>query len=73
MPKSKDGVRKSSDDLIQKNMVYNSKNVTQIKLALNKQTDSDIINHLNKQPKKQTYIKKLIRADMEGSDKKNET
>lgn len=69
MPKSKDGVRKSSDDLIQKNMVYNSKNVTQIKLALNKQTDSDIINHLNKQPKKQTYIKKLIRADMEGGEK----
>ena len=69
MPKSKDGVRKSSDDLIQKNMVYNSKNVTQIKLALNKQTDSDIINHLNIQPKKQTYIKKLIRADMEGGEK----
>lgn len=68
MPKSKDGVRKSSDDLIQKNMVYNSKNVTQIKLALNKQTDSDIINHLNKQPKKQTYIKMLIRADMEGGE-----
>lgn len=69
MPKSKDGVRKSSDDLIQKNMVYNSKNVTQVKLALNKQTDSDIINHLNKQPKKQTYIKLLIRADMEGGTK----
>lgn len=69
MPKSKDGVRKSSDDLIQKNMVYNSKNVTQVKLALNKQTDSDIINHLNKQPKKQTYIKMLIRADMEGGEK----
>ena len=69
MPKSKDGVRKSSDDLIQKNMAYNSENVTQIKLALNKQTDSDIINHLNKQPKKQTYIKMLIRADMEGGGK----
>ena len=28
-------------------------------------TDSDLWNHIQSQPKKQTYIKNLIRADME--------
>lgn len=28
-------------------------------------TDSDLWNHIQNQPKKQTYIKNLIRADME--------
>ena len=28
-------------------------------------TDADLLEHINKQPKKQTYIKDLIRADME--------
>lgn len=27
-------------------------------------TEADLIDHLNKQPAKQTYIKDLIRADM---------
>ena len=30
-------------------------------------SDTDILDHLNKQPKKQTYIKELIRRDMEKS------
>lgn len=29
-------------------------------------TEADLLEHLNKQPKKQTYIKDLIRADMKG-------
>ena len=28
-------------------------------------SDADLIDHINRQPKKQTYIKDLIRADME--------
>ena len=28
-------------------------------------TESDLLEYINKQPKKQTYIKELIRADME--------
>lgn len=33
-------------------------------------TEADLIAHLEKQPKKQTYIKDLIRADMERKDNK---
>ena len=29
-------------------------------------TEMDLLEHINKHPKKQTYIKQLIRADMEG-------
>lgn len=32
-------------------------------------TESDLIEHIEKQPKKQTYIKDLIRADIENSSK----
>lgn len=28
-------------------------------------TEADILEHINKQPKKQTYIKNLIRKDMQ--------
>lgn len=28
-------------------------------------TEADLIDHINKQPKKQTYIKQLIRDDIE--------
>lgn len=31
--------------------------------------EADILAHTNNQPKKQTYIKKLIRADMERGEK----
>lgn len=30
-------------------------------------TEADILEHINKQPKKQTYIKNLIRKDMQSS------
>lgn len=30
-------------------------------------TEADLIEHIEKQPKKQTYIKELIRKDMEKS------
>lgn len=33
-------------------------------------TDADLWEYLNSQPKKQTYIKQLIRADMEQNESK---
>ena len=30
-------------------------------------TEADILEHINKQPKKQTYIKNLIRKDMQST------
>ncbi len=43
---------------------YNAKNVKQIKLNLNKKTDADIIEHLEKTDNVQGYIKNLIRRDL---------
>ena len=43
---------------------YNEANVKQIKMNLNRKTDTDIIEHLSKQPNMQGYIKNLIRQDM---------
>lgn len=43
---------------------YDKANTTQIHFKLNNKTDKDIIEHLNKQPNKQGYIKELIRKDM---------
>ena len=45
-------------------MKYNETNVKQLKLALNKKTDADIIEHLEKIHNKQGYIKELIRRDI---------
>lgn len=42
---------------------YNEKNVKQIKLALNKKTDADIIAILESKDNVQGYIKDLIRRD----------
>ena len=44
---------------------YNKENTTQVLLRLNKKTDADIIEILNKVESKQGYIKGLIRYDAE--------
>lgn len=44
---------------------YNKANTTQITLRLNRNTEADIIEHLQAQPNKQGYLKALIRKDME--------
>ena len=49
---------------VRASMKYNSKNIKQLKLNVNKKTDSDIIQHLDKKDNVQGYIKKLIRDDM---------
>lgn len=43
---------------------YDAVNTKQYHLKLNITTDADIIEELEHQPNKQTYIKALIRADM---------
>jgi hypothetical protein len=43
---------------------YRKANVTQKTIRFYP-TEADLIAHVEKQPKKQTYIKDLIRADME--------
>ena len=55
---------KAYKNKIRYNMRYNSQNVKQYGLALNRETDADIIAHLENQPNKVGYLKALIRADM---------
>ena len=45
-------------------MKYNAKNVKQIKINLNRKTDADIIEYLDKADNVQGLIKDLIRQDM---------
>jgi len=43
---------------------YARKNIVCISIRLNKKTDADLIDRLNKVGNKQGYIKKLIRNDL---------
>lgn len=43
---------------------YNQKNTVQVPIRLNKNTDADILAHLESVQSKQGYIKELIRRDM---------
>jgi outer membrane protein assembly factor BamA len=49
---------------IKYNIDYKKNQVKQIKIELNRNTENDLIQHLEKQPNKQGYIKKLIIEDM---------
>ena len=64
---------KSSAAKIAANKRYNEKNIVQVKCGFNKKTDKDILDHLEKQENKTGYIKNLIRSDIKGGDKENET
>lgn len=44
---------------------YDAANTVQVKMKLNKKSDSDILEQLEKVGSKQGYIKALIRADIE--------
>lgn len=48
---------------------YDAKNTIHIGLKFNKKTDKDILARLSKEPNKQGYIKKLIRADIKKGSK----
>ena len=60
---------KSSASQVAASIRYNAKNTTRVAIALNNNTDQDIIEHLEAQPNKQGYIKSLIKKDMKGSEK----
>lgn len=51
---------------------YNKENTIQILIRLNKNTDNDIIEVLNRLASKQGYIKDLIRCDIEKDDLYND-
>ena len=50
---------------VQASIKYNRTNVKQIKLNLNKKTDADIIEYLEKAKNVQGLLKNLIRKDMQ--------
>lgn len=49
---------------VKASMKYNQKNVKQVKINLNRKTDADIIEYLEKADNVQGLIKDLIRQDM---------
>ena len=48
---------------------YDAKNTTRIAIKLNKKTDADILEALERSGNKQGYIKALIRADITKKDR----
>ena len=55
---------KSTDSQIRASIKYNIENTVQISLKLNRSTDADLIDSLNRVKNKQGYIKDLIRRDI---------
>ena len=55
---------KSTESQIKASIKYNKENTVQISLKLNRTTDADLIDSMNKIANKQGYIKELIRRDI---------
>ena len=55
---------KSTESQIRASVKYNKENTVQISLKLNRTTDADLIDSLNRVANKQGYIKELIRRDI---------
>ena len=55
---------KSTESQIRASIKYNKENTVQISLKLNRSTDADLIDSLNRIANKQGYIKELIRRDI---------
>ena len=53
--------------IYQSQIKYDQTPTKQVKLKLNRRTDKDILDKLDSVGSKQTYIKQLIRADIEKS------
>ena len=58
-------MKKTSDAQKRSVAKYDAANTKSHLLKLNKNTDADIIAHLDQQPNKLAYLKKLIRDDMQ--------
>ena len=54
---------KSTESQVRASIKYNKENTVQISLKLNRSTDADLIDSLNRVKNKQGYIKELIRRD----------
>lgn len=48
---------------------WDRKNIRRVSLKINKNSESDMIDWLDRKPNKQAYIKSLIKADMSKSKK----
>ena len=55
---------KSTESQVRASVKYNKENTVQISLKLNRSTDADLIDSLNRIANKQGYIKELIRRDI---------
>lgn len=55
---------KSTESQIRASVKYNKENTVQISMKLNRSTDADLIDSLNRVKNKQGYIKELIRKDI---------
>ena len=55
---------KSTESQVRSSIKYNKENTVQISLKLNRSTDADLIESLNRVANKQGYIKELIRRDI---------
>ena len=55
---------KSTESQIRASVKYNKENTVQISLKLNRSTDAELIDSLNRVKNKQGYIKELIRRDI---------
>lgn len=55
---------KSTESQVRASIKYNKENTVQISLKLNRSTDADLIDSLNRIANKQGYIKELIRRDI---------
>ena len=55
---------KSTESQSRASVKYNKENTVQISLKLNRITDADLIDNLNRVTNKQGYIKELIRRDI---------
>lgn len=64
MEKKKYNVTRNQIERIEK---YQRANMQRVVIKLNINTDIDIMEHLDKQPNKQGYIKSLIQADLNKS------
>lgn len=58
-------MKKTSDAQKRAVAKYDAANTKSYLLKLNRKTDADIIAHLDQQPNKLAYLKKLIRDDMQ--------
>jgi len=56
--------QKLKQQKVKASIKYNAKNVKQIKINLNRKTDADIIDYLEKADNVQGLLKDLIRQDM---------